>query len=71
MLWTWSRKTYPNILNINRGDIVDNKWIYIACSMAWFSTAIAISVAIYVSKSVCSLWFLLLPAMIRITDDDK
>ena len=50
---------------------MDNKWIYIAYSMAWISTAIAISVAIYVSKSVCSLWFLLLPAMIRITNDDK
>lgn len=50
---------------------MDNKWIYIAYSMAWLSTAIAISVVTYVSKSVSSLWFLLLPAMIRITNDDK
>lgn len=49
---------------------MDNKWIYIAYSMTWFSTAIAISVAIYVSKSISSLWFLLLPSMIRITNDE-
>jgi len=45
------------------------KWTCIAYGMAWLATAIAIGVAIYVTKEVRCLWFLLLPAFISIKSE--
>jgi hypothetical protein len=39
--------------------------------LTWISTAIAISVAIFVTKSASPLWALLIPACISFSSGDK
>lgn len=46
-----------------------NKWGFIAYGMAWIATAIAISVAIYITENTRCLWFLLIPALISVQSE--
>ena len=48
-----------------------NKWIWIGYAAAWISTAIAISVAIYVTHKTACLLFFLIPGLISIHTDDE
>lgn len=40
--------------------------VYFAYAMAWFSTAIAVSVGMYYTKSAWCLWALLIPALLKV-----
>lgn len=50
-----------------------NKWLYIAYGLAWISTAIAVSIGIFYTKSAYCLWAMFIPAGISIksSKDDK
>lgn len=44
---------------------------YLAYGLAWLSTGIAVSVAIWITKSATPLWAMLIPALISITSTGK
>ena len=53
-----------------------NKWAYIGYAMAWIFTGIAVTMAVYITKSATPIWFMVLPACISIqsgksNDDTK
>ena len=48
-----------------------SKLIWIAYSMMWISVSLAVSVAVYITKSAAPLWTFLIPAMIRVSSDDN
>jgi len=48
-----------------------NKWAYIAYAMAWLSTGLAVSIAIYITKSATPLWAMLIPTFISIDSEDN
>lgn len=48
-----------------------NKWVWVGYAAAWLSTAISISVAIYITHNAKCLWFLLIPGLISIHTDDE
>ena len=45
--------------------------IWVAYSMMWISVSLAVSVAVYTTKSSAPLWTFLIPAMIRVSSDDN
>ena len=42
------------------------KSIWISYAIAWLSTAIAVSVGIYYTRSIHCLWFMIIPAILRV-----
>ena len=48
-----------------------SKLIWVAYSMMWISVSLAVSVAVYITKSAAPLWTFLIPAMIRVSSDDN
>jgi len=43
-----------------------NNWVYISNALGWVMTGVAVSVAIYISGSVASLWFMVVPALVSL-----
>ncbi len=41
---------------------MNNKWIYVGYAAAWLATSIAVCTGIDVTKSLVSLWAMLIPA---------
>lgn len=44
----------------------NDKFLYIGYALAWLSTGIAVSIAIYITKSASPLWAMLIPCCISI-----
>lgn len=52
----------------------NNKWLYIAYGLAWISTAIAVSIGLYYTKSANCLWAMFIPACVSVKsnkDDEE
>ena len=48
-----------------------SKLIWVAYSMMWISVSLAVSVAVYTTKSAAPLWTFLIPAMIGVKSDNN
>ena len=44
----------------------ENRMFWICLGIGWISTAFAVSVAIYITKSVIPLWAMIIPAVIGV-----
>lgn len=44
-----------------------NNWAYIAYGLAWLSTGIAVSIAVWVTKNPACLWAFLIPSFISLS----
>ncbi|GAA0083356.1 hypothetical protein [Clostridium sp. CTA-6] len=42
----------------------DYKWVYIAYGMMWLATSIAVSTAIFVTRSATPLWAMFIPSFV-------
>ncbi|EKS4345034.1 hypothetical protein QB607_003037 [Clostridium botulinum] len=49
----------------------DYKWAYIAYGVIWLATGMAVSTAIFITKSASPLWAMLIPCSVSIRSGNK
>ena len=44
-----------------------NKWMWISYGLVWLSVSMAVTIGIYVTKSLTPLWAMLIPLMVSVS----